>query len=426
VPGDELVLGGASPRGVLPRGLGRSYGDAALNAGGVVLDMTAWSGITAFDPDSGLLAARAGTSLHAIIEAVLPHGWFLPVTPGTRYVTLGGAVACDVHGKNHHVDGSFSQHVESFTLRTPDGAERQVTRDRDEDVFWATAGGMGLTGVVTDVTLRLLPVETAWIRQDTERCADLDDVMARMTERDHLYRYSVAWIDVMAPRRVMGRSVLTRGEHARLDDLAVRQRRHPLGVPGGPRLRVPPVVPSGVLRRTTIRAFNELWFRKAPRFEEGKLIRLAPFFHPLDAVADWNRLYGPRGFLQYQCVVPFGAEPTLRRIVGRLTDVRCPSFLAVLKRFGAQPGYLTFPIPGWTLALDIPLGLPGLAELLDELDQLVLEAGGRLYLAKDSRMKPETFRHMYPGFPAWREIRDRLDPERVMQSDLARRLHLLD
>lgn len=412
-------------RGVLARGLGRSYGDAALNAGGRVLDMTAHRGVRAFDVGAGRVTVAAGTSLDDLIRAVLPLGWFVPVTPGTRHVTVGGSIACDIHGKNHYVDGGFADNVESFTLLTPARGAVRVTPQDEPDLFWATAGGMGLTGVITEATIQLTRVDSAYIRVDTERAADLDDLLERMASGDHHYRYSVAWVDLLARGRSLGRSVLTRGDHATVEELPPRRRRDPLAVTAGERVGVPDLAPSGLLRPLTVHAFNALRYRKAPR-QRRDLQTLGAFFHPLDSLRDWNRLYGPRGFLQYQFVVPLGADDTLRTIVGLISGARCPSFLAVLKRLGPQDGYLSFPIEGWTLALDIPIGTPGLAALLDRLDGQVIAAGGRVYLAKDSRLAAAAFRQMYPRFERWKAIRDALDPHGVLRSDLARRLQLVD
>ena len=425
VEGVAAAVAAAGPRGVIARGLGRSYGDPAQCAGGSVIDLTALAGVTGFDPEERTVTVRAGTSLDALARWLVPRGWFAPVLPGTPFVTVGGAVAADIHGKNHHRDGSFSRHVTALTLLT--GAGELLTLDPagDPDAFWATAGGMGLTGVILEVTLRVVPIETSRIRVDTERAADLDHAMASMAAGDAGYAYSVAWIDLVARGRSTGRSVLTRGDHATLADLRGGARDDPLAYRRPPSAPAPPWAPPGLLNRMTVRAFNELWFRRSPKARRRETQSIPRFFFPLEIVDGWNRLYGPRGLVQYQFVVPFGAEETLRRCVLRLSAAGFPSFLAVLKRFGpGSPGPLSFPLPGWTLALDVPGGSTELHGLLDGLDELVAEAGGRVYLAKDSRLRPELMDAMYPRLPEWREVRARLDPGGRFRSDLARRLGL--
>jgi decaprenylphospho-beta-D-ribofuranose 2-oxidase len=300
----------------------------------------------------------------------------------------------------------------------------RISPTEDPELFWATVGGMGLTGVLVRATLLTIPIETGWVRVDTERFGDLGSLTAAMRASDDGWTYSVAWVDTVSRGRALGRSVLSRGEHALVGDLEGRRAATPYPLPCEPRLSAPRGVPDGLVSRASVRAFNGLWFHKAPRHREGELQTLAAFFHPLDGVGDWNRLYGPSGFVQYQLVVPDPAEEVVHDAVRRLAAGGHASFLAVLKRFGpANDGLLSFPVAGWTLALDLP-ARPGLASVLDDLDARVAEAGGRVYLAKDSRLSARTFAAMYPRADEFARVRDRVDPARILASDLARRLGL--
>jgi decaprenylphospho-beta-D-ribofuranose 2-oxidase len=418
------LMAGRTSRGLLARGLGRSYGDAAQNAGGLVFDMTTVDRVLDVDLAAAEVEVEAGVSLGRLMTLFVPMGLFVPVTAGTRYVTVGGAIAADIHGKNHHVAGSFSQHVRWLDLLTADGRVHRVGPDENPELFWATAGGMGLTGVILRARVRMKPIESSRVVVDTDRTPNLDALMTLLAETDHLYDYSVAWIDCMAKGSRMGRSVLTRGRFARRDELPARRQVDPLRYSTSVKASVPDVFPPGLLNGLTVAAFNELWYRKAPRHEVGQLQSIPTFFHPLDGVGNWNRIYGPRGFVQYQFTVPFGEEDAMREALGRISASGHASFLAVLKRFGeGSPGMLSYPSPGWTLALDIPV-VKGLAALLDRLDDLVAAAGGRIYLAKDSRVRPELLERMYPQLGRFRAVRDRVDPDGVFTSDLARRLSL--
>jgi decaprenylphospho-beta-D-ribofuranose 2-oxidase len=424
ISGDELLhaFDDPPPRGVLARGMGRSYGDAALNAGGRVVE-TSELGDIQLDRETGLCTAQAGVSIDRLIRVLVPRGFFVPVTPGTRYVSVGGAVAADIHGKNHHAVGSWCDHVTSMRLLLPSGELVEVSPDVRPELFWATAGGLGLTGIVVDCTFRSRPIETSRLRVETIRTRDLDETLDLM--RNEESKYSVAWIDHLPRGATMGRSVLNRGDFAALDDLPRGQRSEPLTYEGNVLAVAPPIIPNGLLNYATIRAFNELWYRKAPAHKVDELQSIATFFHPLDMIGEWNRAYGSQGFIQWQFALPFEAEDTLVRAIDRLSRERLPSFVNVLKTFGpANLGPVSFPIGGWTLAVDIPTATPNVGRVLDELDEEIAAAGGRIYLAKDSRMRAELLPAMYPRLDEWREVRDSVDPNRTLRSDLARRLGL--
>jgi decaprenylphospho-beta-D-ribofuranose 2-oxidase len=421
----EALAQGNAARGVIARGLGRSYNNAAQCDGGVVISTARLNRIIDLDAVTGLVTCEAGVSLEQLMVAGLPAGWFVPVSPGTRQVTVGGALAADVHGKNHHVAGSFARHVRSAEIVLADGQARTVTERSDPALFWATAGGMGLTGLIVRATVQLTRVPTSRVRVDTVRTADIDQTMATLAEHDRRYGYTVAWSDSLARGGSLGRSVITSGDFAEPGDLAPADARDPFAFRPGARFGVPPAVPPGLINRYTVGVANQAWYRKAPRSRRGELVAIGPFFHPLDGIRNWNRLYGPGGFRQYQYVVPFGAEAAVRRSFELVSRARAPSFVTVLKRFGpGDDGLLSFPMAGWTLALDFPARTPALAGLLDALDRLVVAAGGRVYLAKDSRVPPDLLAEMYPRLPEFRKLRAELDPSGLLTSDLSRRLHL--
>lgn len=421
----QALIGQAEVASLITRGLGRAYGDAAQAAEANVLDLAAFGDIQ-LDLNNGIVTAGAGASLENILKKIVPAGFFLPVTPGTSQVSLGGAIAADVHGKNHHGEGSFGNHLLRLQLIDGKGQLRDLSPTGDAEnaaAFWATVGGMGLTGVITEASFRLIPIQTSLISVDTDRHPNLDSLMAAMLEGDDRYRYSVAWIDSLHPQ---GRGVLTRGDHASLEQLQAElpnQANNPLGYNPKALASAPAFLPGGLLNSWTVGAFNETWFRKAPKHRVGELQAISPYFHPLDGVSDWNRIYGPAGFLQYQFAVPDSEAQLVPQTLEALRRIGAPSFLTVLKRFGpGNPGPLSFPQPGWTLAADVPAAVPGLAETLDQLDEKVAAAGGRLYLAKDSRQSAATFQHCYPRLAEWQAQKQLLDPRGIFSSDLARRL----
>ncbi len=429
------ALRSGTTRGVTPRGLGRSYGDAAQNAGGTTLDLTRLDKILAVDAgrEPATVSCQAGVSLDTLMRVLLPFGLWVPVLPGTRQVTVGGAIAADVHGKNHHTQGSFGNHVASLDLLTADGELVTLHRPAAGDwadlddagrLFWATVGGMGLTGAIVGAVVEVQRVETAFFAVDTDRCANIDDLMAAMSVGDENYTYSVAWFDAVTRGAQMGRAVLTRGNKARFADLTPKQRRDPRRFVAPSFGTVPEVFPNRMVNKVTAKAFSEFWFRKAPRHRVGEPQNITQFFHPLDIVAQWNRVYGPHGFLQYQFVVPFTEHETFRRCLEMIVTSGHLSCLNVLKRFGpGNAAPLSFPIPGWTLTVDLPIEA-GLDRLCDALDEQVVGAGGRVYLAKDSRLSSTRFRQMYPRLDDFLAVRARVDPNRLFSSDLARRLAL--
>lgn len=417
----------AGPRGVIARGLGRSYGDPAQNGGGLVVDMTALDRIHHIDPDSGIADVDAGVSLDALMRRALPYGLWVPVLPGTRQVTVGGAIGSDIHGKNHHSQGSFGNHVVSLDLLTADGSVRTLTPQGPEsELFWATVGGMGLTGIVTGARIRLKHTETAYFFVDNDRTRDLDETMALLTGgSDDGYDYSMSVPDTISTGAKLGRAGFSRGSLATVDQLPVKLRSKPLTFDAPQLFTVPDIFPNGMVNSVTTRIAAEAAHRMFPRRARGRIQNLTQFYHPLDLLGEWNRAYGRRGFLQYQFSMPFGAERHLARAVQAIAESGHHSFLNVFKRMGpSNPAPLSWPHPGYMLSLDFPI-TAGLDRFCRELDERVLVAGGRLYFAKDSRTAPETIAAMYPRLDEWRRVRDAADPEQVFASDLSRRLRLV-
>ncbi|MFD3746201.1 FAD-binding protein [Nocardia sp. NPDC058633] len=415
------------PRGVIARGLGRSYGDPAQNAGGLVVDMTALDRIHRIDPDSGIVEVDAGVSLDALMRAALPFGLWVPVLPGTRQVTVGGAIGADIRGKNHHSQGSFGNHVVSMDLLTADGSVRTLTPEgAGSELFWATVGGMGLTGIVVGARVRLKHTETAYFLVDNDRTRDLDETMDLLTDgSDDGYDYSMAVPDTISTGAKLGRAGFSRGSLATVDQLPVQLRSKPLSFDAPQLFTVPDIFPNGMVNSVTTRIAAEAAHRLFPRKARGRIQNLTQFYHPLDLLGHWNRAYGKRGFLQYQFSMPYGAEQHLADAVRAVAESGHHSFLNVFKRMGASnPAPLSWPHPGYMLSLDFAL-TSGLDRFCVDLDERVRAAGGRLYFAKESRTTPETIAAMYPRLDEWRRVRDRVDPERVFASDLSRRLQLV-
>ncbi len=415
-----------SRRGVIARGLGRSYGDNAQNGGGLVIDMNALDRIHSMDADSCLVDVDAGVNLDQLMRAALPLGLWVPVLPGTRQVTVGGAIACDIHGKNHHSAGSFGNHVRSMDLLTADGRIRTLTPDGDDSaLFWATVGGNGLTGIILRATIEMTPTETAYFIADGDVTRTLDETIAFHSDgTEDNYTYSSAWFDAISAPPKLGRAAISRGSLATLDQLPKKLQKNPLKFDAPQLLTFPDVFPNGLANKYTFGPIGELWYLKSGTYR-GKVQNLTQFYHPLDMFGEWNRAYGSAGFSQYQFVVPTDAVDEFKAIIVDIQRSGFYSFLNVFKLFGpGNQAPLSFPMKGWNVCVDFPI-TAGLNEFLNGLDKRVLEFGGRLYTAKDSRTTAETFHAMYPRIDEWIALRRNVDPDGVFASDMARRLELL-
>ena len=410
----------SGPSPLLPRGLGRAYGDAAVPASSedLVIETARANRLLEFDPASGRLTCEAGLSLADLLRVFLPRGWFPPVTPGTKFVTVGGCVASDVHGKNHHRDGSFGGFVERLKLRTADGSLVICTGSRERELFLATVGGMGLTGLIVEVTFRLHRVESPFIVLETERMGGLDQMLEGLRASAREWPYTVGWIDCLARGGALGRGILMRGRHASRDEAGGR------AFPARPTLRVPADAPEWLLNPSFMRLFNRLYHAHHGSIRERRVVSYEQFFYPLDALLGWNRLYGRRGFLQYQCALPHaaGAAP-VAALLETVAWRGAASFLAVIKDFGpGSEAYLSFPLAGTTLSLDLPYRGRPTEDLIHALNAIGVKAGGRVYLAKDAVTRAEDFALMMPRLSEWKAVRDRWDPQRRFRSAMSVRL----
>lgn len=400
----------------IPRGNGRCYGDASL--AGKTINTIRYDKILSFDTAGGVLECQSGITLDNVLEVIVPKGWFLPVTPGTKFITIGGAIGSDVHGKNHHVDGTFAHHIVEMDILLASGAVLTCSPTENTDLFDATCGGMGLTGMITRVKFRLKKIETSYIKQKQVKAENLEDII-RLFDEYKDYTYSVAWIDCLKKGKHFGRSILILGEHATVDQLPEKYKNDPLKLPKKKQITFPFNLPGWVLNSFTIKAFNFLYYGKNLKKVIDNVVGYEPFFYPLDAILHWNRGYGKKGFIQYQFVLPLEARQGLIEILNRISDKGMGSFLAVLKVFGKQESLISFPSEGYTLALDFPVR-KGLFEFLDELDSVVLKYGGRLYMSKDARMKPAVLEAGYPRLQEFKDIVKKYNPGykiRSIQSD---------
>lgn len=404
------------------RGMGRCYGDSSLAE--LSISALKMNRFLAFDAKTGILTCETGVTYADLLEIFVPKGWFPPVTPGTKFVSMGGAVASDVHGKNHHIEGSFSQHTLSFVLMLASGNIITCSRQENTDIFWATFGGMGLTGIILQVTFRLKKIETSFIKAESIKAKNLAEIL-RLLHDFETATYTVAWIDCTTSGSSMGRSILMKGEHASLENLKnTKYVANPLGIPQKLNLTVPFYFPSFALNRLTVGAFNFAYYNKQFSKEIALIQDYDSFFYPLDVIHHWNRIYGKRGFTQYQFVVPKAAGyEGMKKILELVVKAGMASFLAVLKTFGKQDNLLSFPIEGYTLTLDFPI-VPRLFPLLDSLDEIVAGYGGRIYLTKDVRLSAEMFAKMYPKLPEFQAILRKIDPENTIQSLQSNRLRI--
>ena len=415
-------------RGVIARGMGRSYGDPAQNGGGLVVDMTPLNRIHSIDPDTGIVDVDGGVTLDQLMKAALPYGLWVPVLPGTRQVTIGGAIGPDIHGKNHHSAGSFGDHVLSMELLVADGRVLHLEPTGETaELFWATVGGMGLTGIILRARIQMTFTETAYFIADTDRTDTLDETIALHSDGSEVnYTYSSAWFDAISAPPKTGRSTISRGSLATLDqlkELAPKLAKDPLKFNAPQLMTVPDIFPSWTMNKLSLMAIGEAYYFMG-KPARNQVQNLTQFYQPLDLIGEWNRGYGKAGFLQYQFVVPTDAVEPFKDIIYDIQASGHYTALNVFKLFGeGNQAPLSYPMKGWNVCVDFPIR-PGLNEFLDRLDDQVMQFGGRLYLAKESRTSAEKFHNMYPGLPGWLKTRREIDPTGVFASDMSRRLEL--
>ena len=417
-----------SGRGVIARGMGRSYGDPAQNGGGLVVDMQPLNQIHSIDPDTGIVDVDAGVTLDQLMKAALPYGLWVPVLPGTRQVTIGGAIGPDIHGKNHHSAGSFGDHVLSMELLVADGRVLHLEPEGEtSELFWATVGGMGLTGIILRARIQMTFTETAYFISDTVRTNTLDETIEEHSHgQEEGYTYSSAWFDAISAPPKTGRSTISRGSLATLDQLkeyAPKLAKDPLKFKAPQLMTVPDIFPSWTMNKLTLSAIGEAYYMMGSP-SKNDILNLTQFYQPLDLIGKWNRGYGKAGFLQYQFVVPTDAVEPFKDIIYDIQSSGHYTALNVFKLFGeGNQAPLSYPMKGWNVCVDFPIR-PGLNEFLDRLDDQVMQFGGRLYLAKESRTSAEKFHKMYPELPGWLKTRRDIDPTGVFASDMSRRLEL--
>ncbi len=411
-------------KSLIVRGLGRSYADQAINENKTTLLFKNFNHFLEFNPHNGILKCEAGVSLEEIIQVCVPYGWFPMITPGTKYVTIGGAIANDIHGKAHHVDGTFVNCVIDFTILLANGSVIKASREENADLFWANFGGLGLLGIILSATIQLRKIETTYFKQKAVSVNNIDELLDNFEKYDEAYNYSVAWVDSLATGKDLGRGVLTLGNPANLLDLPAKFHRHPLYTSNTSKISLPFYLPAYFLNAGTVFLLNRVI--NFAQSSASQIEHYEKFFYPLDVIHQWNKGYGKRGFIQYQFVIPTeNGRQNIKNILNAITQSGCRPFLNVLKKLGKKQGLLSFPFEGYTFAIDFPV-THNLLPFIEKLDNIILDYGGRIYLGKDALLHREVFEKMYPELPEWKRIKQKYDPEGIFTSNISRRLGLND